>query len=177
MTTISNNFMSTTERQVISILLILLLATLAGGFLAITGYILVNRCRYKNSKMTKKEEFNSRHDITIRINNSFNETLFAETTINPAMLEDLEFFEIKSDIDSIDYSYEGAKERAETTIKSNVFGQRIQSQNGFFTIQAKKKGGIRAKRNLLAEFNAHSGENFSNRYQPKRVFSSSFFEV
>ena len=157
-------FFADIESQLITVFLSLFLLTLTIGFSMITGYILMKRCKssLKKSKLDSRFEGN----ITVRIEDN--------TIKNRSDIDDLEFFEIRSDIESIDFSYEEAKKKANVTIKSNI--PEIEIINEFSTMPNRLRNHTRAKRSLLAEFNANSGANFNGRYMPKRVFSASFFE-
>ena len=162
-------FLESVESQLILIFLSLFILILTGGFVIITGFILMKRCKWTR---TVKKVFHSRHDMNITITYA-NDNLDLEKTLHhQTIIDDLEFFEIRSDIESIDFSYEDARKKANMTIKSQV----PHVEREFLTMPSRKISQSNAKRSLLAEFNANSGNNFTNRYAPKRVFSASFFE-
>ena len=165
-------FLESIETQLIIVFLSLFLLVLTGGFVLITGFIMVKRCTFT----AQKKPQTSRHEGNITI--SYGNEIDLENTLHhQTIIDDLEFFEIRSDIESIDFSYEDAKKKANITIRSQV-PEIIHTINEreYLTMPNRKTCQTKAKRNLLREFNANSGQNFNNRYAPKRVFSASFFE-
>lgn len=166
-------FLESVESQLILVFLGLFILILASGFMLMTGFIVIKRCKWTRNA---KKMIHSRHDMNITITYANDVDNLENTLHHQTIIDDLEFFEIRSDIESIDFSYEDAKKKANMTIKSQVPALHTVERE-FLTMPSRKKlTQSKAKRNLLAEFNANSGKNFNNRYAPKRVFSASFFE-
>ena len=92
-------FLESIETQLIIVFLSLFLLILTGGFVLITGFIMVKRCSFTKQKQpqTSRQEGN----ITISYGNEID---LENTLHHQTIIDDLEFFEIRSDIESIDFS-------------------------------------------------------------------------